>query len=268
MKRVLDWFDLQASTRSAALMRVCCGLILWARYGTEVSPWVATAFTPDRILLAVLFYLGTAGMVIGLFSQASTALSAGCLVVMYYHYGWMLGVKGWVAHHTYLLMAMVVLLALTPSGRSYSLDRWLAKRRGTARPEHGQVWPLRIIGLQLLSTYWWSVYDKLDAEFISGHRLEFTFRNYYLGSDVYGPWLGWVMVGMAWATIVLELALPVLLFVRVPRVQVPAFAAGTLLHGVFYVLIPVKTFSVQMFAGYLAFLHPDDVHRILDDLQD
>lgn len=268
MKAVLDWLDLQGSTRSAALIRILCGLILWARYGVEISPWVPSAFTPDRILLAVLFYLGTTGMVVGLYSQVSTALTAGCLITMYYHYGWVHEVSGWVSHHTYVVMAMVVLLAFAPSGRSYSLDRWLARRRGDVPREWGQVWPLRLIGLQLLATYWWSVYDKMDPAFLSGHRLEFTFRNYYLGSDIYGPWLGWTMAALAWTTIALELLLPVLLFVRRPWIQGPAFFVGLLLHGVFYVLIPVKTFSVQMFAGYLAFLHPDDVHGILDDLQE
>ena len=50
------------------------------------------------------------------------------------------------------------------------------------------------------------------------------------------------------------------------RARRAAVVVGLLLHFVFYVVVPVQTFSVTMILLYLAFVPADDVHRILDRL--
>jgi hypothetical protein len=52
----------------------------------------------------------------------------------------------------------------------------------------------------------------------------------------------------------------------IPRWRNAFLALGVALHAVFYVLIPVETFSVTMFALYLAFVDPEDVDRVVDAL--
>ena len=56
------------------------------------------------------------------------ATAVNCLVA-YYGFGFYGGVDHWTGHHTYTAVAGSVLLAMTPCGRSWSVDRWWAVRR-------------------------------------------------------------------------------------------------------------------------------------------
>ena len=83
-----------------------------------------------------------------------------------------------------------------------------------------------------------------------------------LGSD-YPSFPGFheLVVLISIVTVALEFTLPFVHWVyRWQRVIIPI---GLGVHALFYVLIPVKTFSVLMFVLYIAFLHPDWVHRTL-----
>jgi hypothetical protein len=131
--RPMKWFRdrvllHERSTRAVGLLRIALALLVWHRFGADVAPW-ADNLAPDRLALAVSFYLSTTLMLVGLFSRVATAWTAATLLVMYFHYA-VNGETRWFEHHTYLLTAEVTLLALTPCGRSYSLDRWIALNRG------------------------------------------------------------------------------------------------------------------------------------------
>ena len=109
-----------------------------------------------------------------------------------------LGREPWTHHHTYLLAVAALLIALTPCGRSYSVDRYLAVMRaghaGLPPPaERGNLWGLRLIVVQLSVLYFFSAFDKTSYAFLSGARLEQIFLWYYAGSDYPGmPGLpGW-----------------------------------------------------------------------------
>ena len=258
----------EASTRSAALIRITLALCVWTRFAREMI--LVKNLTQVGLLRAAAFYALSTAMLIGWRSRASTFLTGALLLSFYYYWGQDLGHEPWTHHHVYALAIGVLLTSLTPCGRSYSLDRWLANRKaeraGVAPPpERGNVWGLRLIVVQMSTIYLFAAIDKTNAPFLSGERMEAYLAWFYLG--VSHPLEGWVPVvcqAMAIGTVVLEYALAFgLPFARTRRYLI---VPGLLLHAFFYVLLPVSTYTVTMFALYLAYFDPDAVHRVLDQL--
>lgn len=258
--------DAEGSTRAVGLLRILLVLIAWARCGRELLLFHHVD-APDRLAVAVSFYLSTTAMLVGWRSRIST-LWAGLSVLAFYGYlGSLSGLfvrPRLYGHHVYLLSISILLLALTECGRSYSLDRWLAQRRGDAKPERGSLWGTRLIGLQVSAMYLWTAYDKLTAEWLSGDRiLEIGLTLYTLSEPI--PGSGVFAPVAAVGAVALELALVVGLWhSRARRWLLPA---GVAFHALIYVSLSVQTFSVLVVALYLVFLDPDAVHETLDRLQ-
>ena len=258
----------EASSRSSALLRIGLALIAWTRFGRHMV--LMQEATVDGLVRNLAFFLATTAMLVGFKSRLSTALTALVLWLIYYYWGLLHGVDQWKHHHTYLLAMGVTLTAFTPCDRSYSVDRWLsiraAQREGRPLPdERGNIWGLRLIVLQLSVIYLFAAVDKTNGPFLSGVRMEHYFVWYYAGFD-YAPsaWFVSLCQLMAIATVVLEYALALgLPFARTRRYLV---LLGLLLHAGFYVLLPVATYSVTMFALYLAYVDPDKVHEFLEDM--
>lgn len=250
----------EGSTRPAALIRIGLGLLLWARFAPDLAPWNGNV--PFHPLLAAAFYLGSTGMILGLASRLSTALAAVATLWMVYGLG-PDEVEPWVHHHTTLLAHATALCALTPNGRSYSLDRWLAARRDTLLPERAPTWTLRLIAVQLTVLYLSTALDKARPAFLSGERLQHAFHALYQGADpVTFPGFATLCLVAAWVVFLLEIALPIGLWFR--RARVVLIPAGLVLHALFWLLIPVGTFSATTVLLYLAYCDPDGVHRELD----
>jgi hypothetical protein len=256
----------EASTRALGLMRLGTALLLWARFGREMMPM--RDLSPDRVALSLAFFVATSGAALGLFTRASMlalALVMGVMVIGYGGYG---DVDDWAHHHTTLHMLAVWWLALSPCGRSFSLDRWWAQRRADAAGapwplERGPVWATGLIASLLVTVYWWSVVDKLDNHFLNGVQLQQIAMEYYFGAQPpVGPLWSALWPTMAWAVVLLEIVLP--LGLLWPRARSAAAVVGVLMHAGFYVLLPVQTFTLQMILLYLAFFDPDDVHRAID----
>ena len=247
-------------------MRMLFAMLLWTRYG-QTQLWVRRFAHTDELLLSVLFFVSSTLMFVGLWSRFSTFLAGFSAFVMYYGLGVMGGESGFVHHHTYLLNVCTLFLAGTDCGRSFSVDRWLSLRAARkanlpAPAEHGVLWGSRLIAAQMSVVYLYSAWDKTFLAFPM--RVEHHLMDFLFGSD-YPPFPGFTAVAFIGAVgvITLEFALPFLLFIR--RTRPAAMFAGAALHGVFYVLMPVGTFSLTVMAAYLAYLDPQDVHRWVDD---
>ena len=266
MSRLVEHLQREGSTRALGLMRLGTGLLLWARFGREMMPLRELA--PDRVLLSLAFYLFSTAMVVGVATPVTVPLMAVVMGVMVIGYGGYGTVDDWGHHHTTMHMLAVWWLALTPSGRSFSVDRWWALRqaekRGQPAPEEkGPQWAVVLLGLQVCTLYLWSLVDKLDNGFYTGVQLEQLGMQYYFGADP-PDGLGPLYKALAWSVLLLELVLPFGLWVR--RLQPVMFALGITMHLAFYVLIPVQTFTLQMILLYLAFLDPEAAHRSIDRL--
>ena len=248
----------EGSTRSAGLLRCGLGLIVLAEFGHGAA--LFWNHEPLRQIVGALLLLAASAMAVGLFSRTSTAVTAALLVVQYHWIGVHGGVKEGVVHaHTYLLMAAIVLVALLPNGRSLSLDRLRALRRGLALPERGPLWALTLIRLQLALVYFWGAVDKSNLAFLSGSRLQ-QIAAFYFGSHegVRLPFFDELMVVAAVATVVLEYSLAFgLWFAPARRFLIPC---GIVFHALIFLTLPVGTFSVTSLLLYVAFLPPRAVH--------
>jgi hypothetical protein len=264
----LDWgLHTEASTRSSALIRIFLALLIWSRWSGAMTFF--TLGTPEGLLFGVNFFIATTLMLFGIWTRLSTLWTAAIVLSMYYYAGWVRGIEPWTHHHTYLLAFATFLCALTPCGKSYSVDRYLsvrkAKKNGSAPPgESGNLWALRLISLQVAFIYFWTAFDKTNWQFLGGDRMEYIFMWLYTGSD-YPDLAGFhtFMIIISWATVLLEYSLIGLLF---KRFRMWLVLPGLLFHGLIYILLPVGTFSLTMWALYLSFFDPDKVHAVMDDL--
>lgn len=267
---VLRWgVDAEGSSRSAALIRIGLALLVWTRFSEELLlfkhlSWAGLAFSAS-------FFAWTTLMLAGLASRAASLAVAAHVFVIYFYGGYVQGNEPWTHHHVYLLGMATALLGLTPCGRSYSLDRWRelrrAERAGVAPPaERGNLLGLRLMALQLCVMYFWTAFDKTHFGFLGGERLEQYAMHFYFGS-AYPAWPGFhgAMLLSSWVVVLLEYALALgLPFRRARRWLV---IPGLALHALFYVLLPVSTFSLTVMLLYLAYFDADEVHAVLDRLQ-
>lgn len=253
-RSMTQWLAREASTRSAALLRVALVLLLWTRFAAELT-LVATPSVP----LSLAFFAATTCLLLGLWTRLSAPATAIVTLVLYFWFGVHRGHTAWIHHHHYLLVSAACICALTPCGRSFALDR--RRRRGREPgPERGPVWALRLYTLQLASVYLWSAQAKLSPAFLGGAQLEHIAMSLYLGSDPpTWPAFGILTIAAAWSVTLLELALGLgFLLGKTPRWLL---LAGVALHAGLYLCVPVATFSATMICLYLAALDPDAVDR-------
>lgn len=261
------WLTRETSSRGSALLRIFLACVLWARWGSELS--LHQHLTHPSI--SALFFVASFCLFVGLASRWA-ALVSGLLGLSFVHaYGIEWGYEPWAHHHTELLAFATLLLALTPCGASYSVDRWLeigrARRAGRLPPaERGPRYGLDLLALQMSVVYVFSAYDKLNVPFLSGERLEAILGWFYWGSDFPDqPALTWLCAVGASGAVVIELGLAVGLWIR--RFRAWLAPVGLALHGTFYLLFPVETFSATVACLYVAFFDQDALHAWLDELQ-
>ncbi len=266
-RTLYDWFVLpEGSTRSLALLRIGIVALIWCRWASAMV--LVRMPGLGQSVFALAFFLATGLMLVGLWTRFSAAATALVMVVIYYYFGIYQGLDGWAKHHTCLLMMSAVLIALTPCGRSLSMDRFLAIRRaarsgGAIPDERGELWGLRLIQVQVFCVYFWSVADKLNPAYLSGERLQSILMWLYGGSGD-PQWAGFpaLCLAMAWVSVLIESTLAFGLFV--PRWLKFLIPLGILLHGAFYILFPVSTFSLNMILLYLAFIPAARLHAGID----
>lgn len=267
LDRLLAWsLDYSGSTRSSALIRIGLVFLIWARWGEEMV--LFRDLSASGLFLSANFFMSTTLMLVGLLTRLTTAWVAALLFAMYYYFGHHLGQEPWTHHHTYLLAMVTFLSALTPAGRSYSLDRWLAVRRarkaGRVIPaEEGNLFGLRLMMLQLCVLYFFAAFDKSYPLWLSGVRMEYYATFFYLGPS-YPEWSGFnpLMAALAWTVLVLEYLLAFGLFFR--RFWPVLIPAGIAMHIAFYVLLPVYTYSLTCILMYLAILDANKVHELTE----
>jgi hypothetical protein len=245
------------------LLRISLSLILLARYGSELTFFTAED-AADAFLGGAFFGLVLL-MLVGRFTRAVVATMAALLAIMYFHFGSSAQRVGWDHHHTYLLMVSVAILALTPCGRSFSLDRFFEVRRaqGAGRkppPERGSLWAVKLFGLQLSAVYFWAAVDKTNAAFLSGERLEQIIIWHHAGRPLAPIVLSTLFLSAApVAVVAVEYFLAAAIHIK--RLLPCALVLGCGLHAAFYLLLPVETFSITMIALYLAVADPAKVDR-------
>jgi hypothetical protein len=243
-----------------ALMRIGVVLLLWSRLGPELA--LSRSGSSGEAALSLAFFAATALWLCGALTRVAGAVSALCVHALVYGFA-LHGERADLDHHvTRLLCSLCLLLALAPTGRSYSIDRL----RRPDLPERANLWPMRLVALQVSAVYFWSAYDKTTPGFLGGDRLTHYLMNYVLGSGSLQSvsWLRPLTSAVAIGVVAIEYGLAFgLFFARTRRVML---WLGFALHASFALALPVGSFSLTMWLAYLAFLDPDEVHRTLDRL--
>jgi hypothetical protein len=103
-------------------MRIGLGLAAWGETAREIAPY--TDPRPLRIAFAAAFFLASTLTIVGLGSRFASAATGVVLMILWSDPGKVLAFNDAGHHHNYLLAMSFLLLALTPCGGSYSLDRW------------------------------------------------------------------------------------------------------------------------------------------------
>lgn len=265
-------FNYVGSTRSAALIRIGFAILIAYRFGLQ-HPSIP-AHGP---LLSAVFWLSCIGLLVGFWSRIC-ALVVGSLSLSTYYYLFLLhGSKAWDHHHTYLLAFATITLALAPCGRSYSVDRWLlerkADREGLPRPtEFGNLFALRLLAIQLATLYFFAFWDKVFIEnpsdifwnFLNGSRLEAILMWHYWGASFHiEPWMSAIASALSVTVCILELILPLLLVERLVKWLI---GPAVVMHIMFYVMLPLQTYSLTCMLIWLAAFNADKVHRWIDYL--
>lgn len=250
------------STRPLGLFRICLGVLIYMRFGQELSLHTADGFL--ELLFSLAFFTAAAMVTIGLFTRASLIASALLLGLMYYGNFWGWFTPGWGHHHHYLLMACCAVLSFSSAGRSFSADRALRLYRGQAPlEERAHTWPQTLLVLQLCAIYFWAAWDKTSVGYLSGDWLERVLEWVYAGHPAYDLVTNRIfLVAGSWAVLIVEYLLPIAILLRWRlKLFIPiAFA----LHAGFYVMLPVQTYSATMMALYLLVVDPDWLEAQID----
>ena len=265
LQRFYNWgLCYRDSTRSVGLIRIGLVLLIWSRWAGELI--FCRDIRPSAILLNSAFFLLTGLMCVGLWTRVSSMGTAILLSIRFITH------QPSQHHHTFLLIISTLFIVLTPCGRSYSLDRWLALRRALksgvpSPPETGNLWGLRLIAIQLSMVYFWTAYAKLYWGFLSGARMEFLVYNYYAGYDYASiPGFSALCFIAAITTVILEFSLAFGLYI--PKLRKYLMPVGIILHILFYVLLPIRTFTLTMILLYLAFIPAASIHRFIDSMHE
>ncbi len=160
-----------------------------------------------------------------------------------------------------ILRDLTLLLALAPTGAAMSVDRIRQHGRGsfwtsaTVAP-----WGLRLVQLQLIVVYFFAFWSKSGELWKNGTAVSTAFRLQDL--QRFGELSViveniWVVTFLTWSTLVVELALAALLWVK--RLRPYLIVLGVVLHLTIDALVLVGFFGFAMVAGLMTFLDADRV---------
>jgi hypothetical protein len=203
-------------------------------------------------------------MTIGLMSRWAVSVAfLGCVVQTMWNVLPLSGVHD-------VLLSMLFCLLWVDTGTTWSVDAWLARRRGapatTGASPGAPIWPLRLIRIQIallyLSTGLWKL---LGPSWRDGSALHYVLdlNTYQRLSFTLPASLDWLATLATYFTLAWEIGFAFLLFSRWGR----RFAIGTgvLMHLGMFATLEVGLFSWMMISSYVAFLDPSAVERGLSN---
>ncbi|MFN0021863.1 MAG: HTTM domain-containing protein [Pirellulaceae bacterium] len=162
-------------------------------------------------------------------------------------------------------------LAIAPCGAIFSLDRYLAKRRGAPLPANSHVMTtiaIRLIQIQMCVIYLFGGIGKMRGElWWDGSAVWFASANLEYQSLsltwlVHQPWL---IALLTHVTVFWETFYPVLIW---PRLTRPIFLAmAVAVHGGIAIFLGMPTFGLAMIMGNLAFIQPEVVEQVVKYLR-
>lgn len=128
------------------------------------------------------------------------------------------------------------------------------------------IWPLRLLQLQLALIYFTTALEKIRGpEWRDGsavfHALEIQHLERF-PAPAFVTDTRLIVMALTYGTLLIEFALPVLLYL--PRTRRYAVVVAISLHLGFELFLELGFFGPAMIVGILAFVSPEDARRVLD----
>jgi hypothetical protein len=273
----------EVSSRPLGMLRI---FLTYAIYAQFASPWVSHRVDdyPGTLLLTWTVFCAAAFVMLGFKTRLATAVMAVAFGVLHVYYGVILDltpqysidpgqvVRARSFSETVQEFQLLVLLAITPSGRSLSIDRALAVRAARAAgreppPERMPWWQLELFVILAASMYLWIGHDSLRETWLSGAQLQHDFIRFWSASDLFAskPWTETAFVVVAWAVMIIAFMLAIGLLSR--RLRPYVMWAGVALQlAVLFNFVEswaTEYHNFLMLGTLIACLDPQRVHDFI-----
>jgi len=170
-----------------------------------------------------------------------------------------------------ILLRMLLFWAMfLPLGSLWSIDQWIEERRGGSR---GPAPFVRSVGsaailLQMAFMYFFSAISKTNADWLQGRALSGALSHDFFSTSPLSAWLlhfPVLLKCLTWATLALEWAGPLLLFIPIQkgRLRLLVIAALAAMHFGIVLCLHVGFFSYVAIAGLTLFLPPEFWNSVL-----
>jgi len=274
----LRFFLAETEGYPAALLRVLMGLFaLWKGYAAWINldrffteggilPWrhvqnsehqifSILALAPESrpfVVAVVAAHLAFGlTLLIGLWPRVSALVVYLCAVALM-HRNPFIDNRG-----DHLFVLVVGLCALMPIGRVWSVQAWLAARRGLITPLR-TMWSQRLLALQVSYIYLYAFGVKFRASgWHDGSAIYHTFASPGLVEWPMEIKSKVILLALSWFTIGTEMLFPILVWNRTLRPY--CLVAGILFHAGIEITMRIPVFSTMMMITYASYLTDDEI---------
>ncbi|MFO1005326.1 MAG: HTTM domain-containing protein [Planctomycetaceae bacterium] len=230
---------------------------LWNNYNQVGFLPIPSA--PVAAGLYALFILALVTSSVGWRTRISLVISA--LLISYFS---MLDLISTMAKYVIICTHVMLLLSMSSCGKIWSVDRWLAVRRGQNWSETGPAWPRRLIQILIGVIYLAAAATKLHTPtFFTGDQLRFWLLTNVNMDNPFGEYLsqypGMILV-MVYVTIFWEIVFLFTCWKGVGRAI--NLSVGLLFHVMTIFTLGLVVFPLVYFVLYLAWYDERDHQRV------
>lgn len=193
--------------------------------------------------------------------RTRTSLLGSC--VLYFYFSFM-DCLSTVTKYSVISQHVLLLLALSNCGDLWSVDAWLARRRGTRIDPCAPIWPQRLVQILFGMIYFGAAITKMHTEgFFSGDQLVFWMMTYINNEHPLGDQLTrypLIVSVSCYTTFLWELVFIFTVFQQ--KMKWWVLAVGTIFHVMTVFTLGLIVFPIVISASYLVFLSEADVGTI------
>jgi hypothetical protein len=283
-ERTREFFFAEEAPYGLALMRILLPISLAGNL-IRRWPWVRDMFSADgaaapladnfgypdmlpllpgsvAVALFTLMMLCFVTASMGLFTRLSIVISA----TLYWYFA-MVDSVSTITKYTVILTHLFLILSLSGCGSVWSVDAWMARRRGAREPfgigtaPRFPIWPARLVQLFLGVVYLGAAVTKLHTPiFFSGDQLMYWMMTHMMSYAPLGDLLSQyplLLSVFSYVTIVWEIAF--IFCVWFPMLRLPMLIIGATFHVMTAVTLGLLVFPMVMISAYFAFMTEADV---------
>jgi hypothetical protein len=164
----------------------------------------------------------------------------------------------------YLLHLMTFYVLLTNGGLVWSVDSWMAAKRGQSTEHELQpIWPLRLaqyqIGVMYFAAAIWKLFHSAWRDGTALHYV-LNYNSFQRVPIEVPPAAEPVLAALTYLTVIWELLFLPALLTR--RTRNAAIAIGIAMHLGMWALMDIGVFTQTVLASYVAFAEPEAVRRL------